>query len=137
MGNRSVGTQVKGIFLLLAAVLLGRGSYLRAQAVPAEAVKHTPGQAAARSYSAEELKGRALFIENCAYCHLARNENAKNPEPGKAVGPSLKAIFSGSKAMPEAVARGFIQKGSTKMPGFQYSFTAPELDSLIAFLKTY
>jgi mono/diheme cytochrome c family protein len=129
-------TKVSGILLMMVAGLAGWGGYLRAQAVPAEVVKPSASQPAGRAYSAVELKGRALFIENCSYCHLARNENPKNPEPGKSVGPSLKGILSGPRPMPEAVARGFIQKGSTKMPGYQYSFTAAELDSLIAYLKT-
>ena len=123
------------ILVVIAIGLTGWVVILRAQVVPAEK-SSASAQPAALAYSAEELRGRALFIENCSYCHLARNENPKNPEPGKAVGPSLKGIFSGQKPMPAAVARGFIQKGSAKMPGFQYSFTAAELDSLIAYLKT-
>lgn len=124
--------------VMLMAGLLAWDGCLQAQEVPAEVTKPVAAaKSPARSYSAVELKGRAIFMENCSYCHLARHENPKNSEPGKSVGPSLNGIFRGAKPMPEAVARGFIQKGSSKMPGFQYSFTAAELDNLIAYLKVH
>jgi mono/diheme cytochrome c family protein len=123
------------VLVAMATVLMPRSGTLRAQEVPAEIVK--PSTASSSAYSAAELRGRALFIANCSYCHLARNDNNKNPEPGQSIGPSLKGRLGGAKPMPEAVVRGFIQKGTPRMPGFQYSFTAAELDSLIAFLKTH
>ena len=136
MRTSSLCRKAACLLMLRAVGLLAWDGYLQAQEVPAEVLKPTAAaKSAGRAYSAVELKGRALFIENCAYCHLARHENPKNSDPGKTVGPSLKGIFGGAKPMPEAVARGFIQKGSSKMPGFQYSFTAAELDNLISYLK--
>lgn len=84
----------------------------------------------------QQQAGRGLFLQNCSYCHLPTKENNKSTEEGTTVGPLLKGLMGGAKPRPEAVVRGFILKGTPKMPGFQYAFTPKEIDQIIAYLKT-
>src|SRR5690242_19695405 len=65
--------------------------------------------------------GENLFINNCSFCHMPRNEGNPKAGEGKTIGPPLKGIMQGPKPLSEAVVRAFILKGSPdKMPGFQY-----------------
>ncbi|MSO19685.1 MAG: cytochrome c [Acidobacteria bacterium] len=84
----------------------------------------------------QQQAGRGLFLQNCSYCHLPTKENNKSTAEGTTVGPLLKGLMQGSKPRPEAVVRGFILKGTAKMPGFQYAFQPKEMDQIIAYLKT-
>ncbi len=84
----------------------------------------------------QQQAGRGLFLQNCSYCHLPAKENNKSTAEGTTIGPLLKGLMQGPKPRPEAVVRGFILKGTPKMPGFQYSFDPKELDQVIAYLKT-
>jgi mono/diheme cytochrome c family protein len=67
---------------------------------------------------------------------LPTSENNKSTAAGTTVGPLLNGLFSGSKPRPEAVVRGFILKGTPKMPGFQYGLEPKQIDQIIAYLKT-
>ena len=82
--------------------------------------------------------GKRLFSQNCALCHTPTKKNSKNPtDGGTTIGPRLNGLFTGPKALPDAVARTFIQKGvADKMPGFQYGLEPKEIDAIIAYLKT-
>jgi mono/diheme cytochrome c family protein len=82
--------------------------------------------------------GKRLFSQNCALCHSPAKKNNKNPaDQGITIGPRLNGLFTGPKALSDAVARTFIQKGVTdKMPGFQYGLQPKEIDAIIAYLKT-
>jgi mono/diheme cytochrome c family protein len=91
------------------------------------------------SASKEQRKmGENLFINNCSFCHMPRNEGNPKTGEGKTIGPPLKGIMQGPKPVAEAVVRAFILKGSPdKMPGFQYSLAPKEIDAVIAYLKTF
>lgn len=82
--------------------------------------------------------GKRLFSQNCALCHTPAKKNNKNPAGEETIiGPRLNGLFTGPKALSDAVARTFIQKGvADKMPGFQYGLEPKEIDAIMAYLKT-
>ena len=73
-----------------------------------------------------QLNGRRIVAQRCANCHAG---NPRQPGP-----PLGKAIV---ESRGDAFVRDKVNKGSTLMPGFQYSLNAGEIDDIIAFLKTY
>jgi len=75
-----------------------------------------------------ELKGKGMFQQRCALCHLPRSY-----DDDSTYGPQLSAATVTGK---EAVVREFIRQGTAQMPGFQYGLTPEEIDSIIAYLKT-
>lgn len=73
-----------------------------------------------------QLNGRRLVAQRCANCH------AGNPrQPGPPLGKSI------VESRGDAFIRDKVNKGSTLMPGFQYTLNASQIDDIIAFLKTY
>jgi mono/diheme cytochrome c family protein len=73
-----------------------------------------------------QLNGRRIVAQRCANCHAG---NPRQPGP-----PLGKAIV---ESRGDAFIRDKVNKGSTLMPGFQYSLNAGQIDDIIAFLKTY
>ncbi len=73
-----------------------------------------------------QLNGRRIVGQRCANCHAG---NPRQPGP-----PLGKAIV---ESRGDAFVRDKVNKGSTLMPGFQYSLNAGQIDDIIAFLKTY
>ena len=73
-----------------------------------------------------QLNGRRIVAQRCANCHAG---NPRQPGP-----PLGKAIV---ESRGEAFIRDKVNKGSTLMPGFQYTLNARQIDDIIAFLKTY
>jgi mono/diheme cytochrome c family protein len=74
--------------------------------------------------SADELEGRRLVVQRCAYCH-------------DQAGPSAPWLDGERiKALGEAGYREKIMKGSRRMPGWQYALSAEQLDQVMAYLKT-
>ena len=82
----------------------------------------------------KESRGKGLFLQNCALCHLPPPEFKPNMRPSS--GPALSGLFKNAKPEKEKSVRAIIAKGTPKMPGFQYSLSSQEVDDLIAFLKT-
>jgi mono/diheme cytochrome c family protein len=72
-----------------------------------------------------ELKGRHLFFLRCAACHT---------DEANSYGPRLDQARV--KALTDDAVRTKIAEGSRRMPGFRYMFDAPQVDSLLAYLKT-
>ena len=73
--------------------------------------------------SATELKGRGLFTQRCAYCHERRGVIDIGHDRIEEAG--------------EANARLRILEGLPRqMPGFQYALELPQVDQILAFLKT-
>ena len=72
-----------------------------------------------------ESKGRGLFAQRCANCH---GGTAQNP------GPLLSRQTV--ERLGEPAIREKVRKGSSMMPGFEYSVQAAQIDQIVAFLKT-
>ena len=84
------------------------------------------GSASASSDDAVTL-GRRLFQQNCSVCHT--QATLTNPM----YGPSLYRDVVNGK---EEAMREYINKGSSKMPGFRYGLKASEISAIIEYLKT-
>ena len=94
-------------------------------------------QASSAALNDQETKGKTLYNQNCRLCHTPEMEKAKDPTPGKSVGPSLVGVFRPPRSRPEVVVKTFVQQGvPDKMPGFRYGLKPEEIDAIIAYLKT-
>jgi len=102
------------IFLSLAIMLPLAGSSASAQQT-------------ADGLDATQQHGRQIFAQSCGVCHLPPAINART------YGPALsKDTASGN----DEVIRGLISEGTPRMPGFKYYLQRPEIDAIIAYLKT-
>ena len=81
------------------------------------------------SLSEGELRGKKLFVQRCSLCHDLLGQPAAST-----VGPWVDGETV--KARGEAAVRDKIKNGSRRMPGFQYTFDAPDIDRILAYLKT-
>jgi mono/diheme cytochrome c family protein len=81
------------------------------------------------SLSEDELNGKKLFVQRCALCHDLLGQPAT-----ATVGPWVDAETVKSRG--EARVREQILKGSRRMPGWQYTLDARQVDQMIAYLKT-
>ena len=73
-----------------------------------------------------ESRGRKLFAQRCANCHGGTNQR-----PGPLLGQQTVTKLGDSSV------REKVRKGSTAMPGFEYTLEPARIDDIIAFLKTY
>ena len=77
--------------------------------------------------NATQLLGRQVFAQSCGICHL-------QPSMGvKTYGPMLNRT---SAAGNDDVMRAFIVNGSDRMPAFKYYLKPPEIDAIVAYLRT-
>jgi len=79
------------------------------------------------------FRGEGWFQQECGICHLGRWRKNGQLQP---YAPPLTGVLKNANPAREAAVRAFIQTGSQNMPGFRNTFTAAELDELVAFLKT-
>jgi mono/diheme cytochrome c family protein len=85
------------------------------------------GNSAAASGQDAVTSGRRLFQQHCSVCHT--QPTLTNPM----YGPSLyRDLVSGR----EDAVRDYIDKGSSKMPGFRYGLKASDINAIIEYLKT-
>jgi mono/diheme cytochrome c family protein len=78
-------------------------------------------------------RGEAWFYQRCALCHMGRIVKDDVYQP---MGPRLSGVLKGATADREKTVRQQIQRGSPRMPGFQYTFTPAEFEELMAYIKT-
>jgi mono/diheme cytochrome c family protein len=80
-----------------------------------------------KSLSVAQLEGKRVFLQRCSICHL----------PGMAsystYGPLLDRKIVAS--LGEEAVRDLIVHGSARMPGFQYTLKAEEIDKIVQFLR--
>lgn len=107
-------------------------------AIPAAFSAPSKGEGGTATLNDMQRTGKRLFSQNCALCHIPEKKNNKNPaDEGTMIGPRLNVLFTGPKALSDAVAKTFIEKGvPNKMPGFQYGLEPKEIDAIIAYLRT-
>jgi len=113
-------------FLLFAGVLSGLMSLTSAQSVPPAAAL-TP----------VEKAGRSLFQTRCAMCHVGGEATSEMATPAAAPRAStMGPLLSRANTTNEAALRQKIKDGSAQMPGYKYTFSDPQVDQVIAFIKT-
>jgi mono/diheme cytochrome c family protein len=80
----------------------------------------------------QQLRGRALIMQNCSVCHLPQV-----PRPRRSYGPSLSGLLNQPNGANEKQVREAILQGSPKMPAYKYALSAAEVDDIISFLKVF
>lgn len=77
----------------------------------------------------ETWKGRAIWLQRCAYCHDGFGQPTYNT-----MGPWLGADVI--QLMGEAAFRTITETGTEHMPGFRYTLRPEQVGQLIEFLNT-
>jgi mono/diheme cytochrome c family protein len=84
-------------------------------------------QSVADGLTETQRSGRQIFAQSCGVCHLPPAINART------YGPALsKETASGN----DEIIRGLISDGTPRMPAFKYYLERPQIDAVIAYLKT-
>jgi mono/diheme cytochrome c family protein len=71
--------------------------------------------------------GMRLYNQSCVVCH------AKPQITSGQYGPTLSKDSAGGR---DDVMRDVIANGTPRMPGFKYQFESPQIDAIVAYLKT-
>jgi len=125
-------------FLLVSFVVLGTApaaqNPLRETQVRTPTVVRTEYDmrevAAAPSLSADEVRGRQLFVQRCALCHDPLGQPSYPNTPGPWVDAET------VRSLGEDSVRDQIMRGSARMPGWQYTLEPAQVNQVIAYLKT-
>ena len=75
----------------------------------------------------KQLLGMRLFNQSCRVCHT------KPQITSPLYGPALSRQSLGGQ---EGVMREVISNGTPRMPGFKHHFEPPQIDAIVAYLKT-
>jgi mono/diheme cytochrome c family protein len=71
--------------------------------------------------------GMRLYNQSCVVCH-------EKPQITSGLyGPTLSRDSAGGR---DEVMRGVISDGTPRMPGFKYQLEPPQIDAIVAYLKT-
>ena len=74
-----------------------------------------------------QLLGMRLFNQSCRLCHT------KPQLTSPLYGPALSRQSLGGQ---DSVMREVISNGTPRMPGFKHHFEPPQIDAIVAYLKT-
>ena len=83
--------------------------------------------AASAALNDKQLLGMRLFNQSCRVCHT------KPQLTSTLYGPALSGQSLGGQ---EDVMREVISNGTPRMPGFKHHFEPPQIDAIVAYLKT-
>ena len=75
----------------------------------------------------QQRLGRLTLAQSCGVCHLPPARGAKT------YGPVLSKAAGGGN---DDLMRKVILEGTPRMPAFKYMLQPPEVDAIIAFLRT-
>src|SRR5258706_1968009 len=84
-------------------------------------------QASGASLNEQQLLGMRLFNQSCRVCHT------KPQLTSPLYGPALSRQSLGGQ---DGVMREVISNGTPRMPGFKHHFEPPQIDAIVAYLKT-
>src|SRR5579871_568685 len=84
--------------------------------------------ASIKSLTPSQAAGKKLFVQRCSVCHLPALPSYS------AYGPVLDGNMTA--ALGEQTVRNQLLRGSARMPGFQYTLSAAEIDETLDYLKT-
>jgi len=84
-------------------------------------------QQASDGVTDQQRLGRQLLSQNCGVCHLPPARNAKT------YGPMLHKGTSGGN---NDLVRKIILEGTPRMPAFKYMLQSPDVDAIIAFVRS-
>jgi mono/diheme cytochrome c family protein len=130
---------------ILAAVVAMLGALVGMTGVPAqERAAETPAERqvtvtqrvydkaqllAAPAPTGEVFRGRAIWLQRCAYCHDGVGQPSYNTM-GPWIGAPTIELYK------EPAFRAIVAGGTARMPGFKYALTDKQVGELIAFVKT-
>ena len=84
-----------------------------------------------------EKSGRKIFQTRCAMCHVGQEPAVEMSSPNAERRPAtMGPLLSRANTTNEAALKQKIKDGSVKMPGYKYTLTDPQVDQVIAFMKT-
>src|SRR5215471_19827888 len=86
-----------------------------------------PQGLSAETLTETQQLGMRLYNQSCAVCHL------KPQITSGQYGPTLSRDSAGGH---DDVMRGVISDGTPRMPGFKYQLEPPQIDAIVAYLKT-
>ena len=75
----------------------------------------------------QQRRGRQMMSQSCGVCHLPPARNART------YGPLLNKASSGGD---DAKMRQYILEGTPRMPAFKYFLQPPDVDAIIAYVRT-
>jgi mono/diheme cytochrome c family protein len=81
-----------------------------------------------KTLTATQAAGKKLFVQKCSVCHLPALPSYTTYGP--LLGNNLISEHG------EEATRQQIERGSARMPGFQYSLSAAEIAQIVEYLKT-
>jgi mono/diheme cytochrome c family protein len=81
-----------------------------------------------KTLTTAQAAGKKLFVQKCSVCHLPALPSYT------AYGPLLDHNLVSVRG--EQATRQQIQFGSARMPGFQYTLTAAEIEQIVEYVKT-
>lgn len=124
----------------LAAVSIAAAGAAGAAIATAQEVGTTPIVVEMRRYDVNQLlasavastevrRGRALWLQRCAFCHDGVGAPTYRTM-GSWLGAETVQVLG-----PEAL-RAIVGAGTERMPGFRYTLQPRQVDQLIAYLKT-
>ena len=122
--------------LLCSLVLLASG----AGPVPAQEAETAPLDVVVRTYDKEKLlasltapdgvrKGRALWLQRCAYCHDGVGQPTYST-----MGPWIGAETV--RLLGVEAVRAIMNAGTEQMPGFRYTLQPDQITQVIEFLQS-
>lgn len=122
--------------LLYSLALLAAGS----GPVPAQEPEHVPLTVVVRPYDRNNLlasiaapdgvaKGRALWLQRCAFCHDGVGQPTYNT-----MGPWIGAETV--RLLGAAAVRAIVDAGTEQMPAFRYALKPGQIDRIIEFLQS-
>ena len=81
-----------------------------------------------KSLTPSQASGKKLFVQRCSVCHLPALPSYST------YGPVLSGDLINS--LGDAFVRQQLTRGTTRMPGYQYTLTPMEIDQIIGYLET-
>ena len=81
-----------------------------------------------KTLTTAQAAGKKLFVQRCSVCHLPALPSYT------AYGPLLDSNVVADRG--EDSVREQIERGSAKMPGFQYTLSSVEVEQIVGYLKT-
>jgi mono/diheme cytochrome c family protein len=103
-----------------------RGALALVLALPLQGASADPARSD-QSLNEKQLLGMRLFNQSCRVCHT------KPQMTSPLYGPQLSQESAGGQ---EAAMREVISNGTPRMPGFKYHFAPPQIDAIVAYLRT-
>ncbi len=85
--------------------------------------------------TAQQAEGQMLFHERCLHCHGENDLNLK-PAPPEIRGVLLRAKLPDGEPATDLEVMRVVLNGKNKMPPFAGRFTEPQMQALLAFLRT-